>query len=102
MNRERFPPTPEYQELRKSDCHSLLGAALCQELCEELGEAEFRKGFASMYQLRIDRQGPDRCYGFRWAICYVEKAFVRDASDAQNADTAQRIIDKWYEGTPLQ
>ena len=83
-------------------CSYRLGDGLFRELRSTLGDAEFRRGFAKLYLLRKDRDGPDRCYGFRWAICYVEKAFVRDASKVRNADMAQRIIDKWYEGTPLQ
>ena len=90
----------DYQLLLRTRCWYRLGEGLFMDLYQELGETEFRRGFAALHLLVRDREGPDLCYGFRWGICYVEKAFVRDALTTGLAETAQQVIDEWYEGDP--
>ena len=78
-------------------CQPTLGSGMFAALYNELGDAEFRRGFRSLY-LKISRQEHDAaCTGVERGVCYVKKAFVEDASPGF-AGAAGVVIDRWYYG----
>ena len=83
--------------LYQSQCNYSMGYGIFDALYNELGDAEFRRGFGSLY-LKIDRLEHDvECSGVERGVCYLREAFVEDASPGF-ADTASEVIDRWYYG----
>ena len=80
-----------------SGCMYTMGLGLYADLYNSLGDEEFRRGFGGLYlKMRHDEHN-DECFGVERSLCYMQKAFVEDASPGF-ADTAGRVIDRWYYG----
>ena len=66
-------------------------------LVHSLGDEEFRRVFGGLYlKMRHDEHN-DECFGVERGLCYVQKAFVEDASPGF-ADDADEVINRWYYG----
>ena len=80
-----------------SGCMYTMGLGLYADLYNSLGDEEFRRGFGGLYlKMRHDEHN-DECFGVERSLCYMQKAFVEDASPGF-ADTAGGVIDRWYYG----
>ena len=91
-----FPQTREITD-RLPGCMTNLGLGLYADLFNRLGDEEFRRGFGSLYQKMRDREHDNECAGIETGLCYMQKAFVEDASHGF-VDTAGGVIDRWYYG----
>ncbi len=78
-----------------SGCPYSLGQGLFLDLYRELGRDTFRQGFARLYTL-LNQD----VYSEYIGINYVRVAFVEDAAP-EAAAIAERVIHKWYSGTPF-
>ena len=65
-----------------------LGERLFMDLYNELGDAEFRKGFRNLYLL-TQVQG-DECEGTSLNICHLRAAFMSTDADEETAAIAQK------------
>ena len=80
-----------------SGCSYTMGLGLYADLYNSLGDEEFRRGFGGLYlKMRHDEHN-DECFGVERGLCYVQKAFVEDASPGF-ADDADEVINRWYYG----
>ena len=83
--------------LYRSACNYTMGYGIFAALYHTLGDAEFRRGFGSLY-LKINHLEHDvECSGVERGICYLREAFIEDASPVF-ADAASVVIDRWYYG----
>ena len=80
-----------------SGCSYTMGLGLYADLYNSLGDEEFRRGFGGLYLKMRNEEHNDECFGVERGLCYVEKAFIEDASPGF-ADTAGGVIDQWYYG----
>ena len=80
-----------------SGCSYTMGLGLYADLYNSLGDEEFRRGFGGLYLKMRNEEHNDECFGVERGLCYVQKAFVEDASPGF-ADDAGGVIDRWYYG----
>ena len=83
--------------LYKSGCNYTMGYGIFSALYHRLGDEEFRRGFGSLSLKIRNLEHEDQCVGVESGICYVQKAFVEEASPGF-AEAAGEIIDQWYYG----
>ena len=81
----------------RSSCNYNMGSGLFWNLYKRLGDTEFRKGFGSLYMKMSNLEHDDECAGVERGVCYVQKAFVEDASPGF-AEAADEVINLWYYG----
>ena len=87
----------ESGSLYRSACNYTMGYGIFAALYNALGDAEFRRGFGSLY-LKINHLEHDvACSGVERGVCYLREAFIKDASPGF-ADAAEVVIDHWYYG----
>ena len=84
-------------EVYWSRCMYTMGLGLYADLYNSLGDDEFRRGFGGLYLKMRNEEHNDECFGVERGLCYVEKAFVEDASHGF-ADDADEVINRWYYG----
>ena len=87
----------EGDSYRLSGCKYTMGYGIFASLYKELGDAEFRRGFGSLYLKMSQMEHDAECSGVERGVCYVKKAFVEEASPGF-ADVARAVIDHWYYG----
>ena len=83
--------------LYKSGCNYTMGYGIFSALYHRLGDEEFRRSFGSLYLKMHNLEHEDQCVGVETGICYVQKAFVEEASPGF-AEAAGEVIDRWYYG----
>ena len=98
LDRRVFDPDESFIEgLFRSACDYSMGLGLFAALNHRLGEEEFRRGFRSLHLKISNLEHEDQCTGRETGICYVQKAFVDEASSGF-AEAAGEVIDQWYHG----
>ena len=95
-----FDPALDRNVIYNSACMYNMGQGLFTDLHLSLGGDAFRKGFGTLYLKLRDEADDDVCAGIERGICYVRAAFVGSATP-QDAAIAEPIIDRWYNGAPL-
>ena len=99
IDQKAFNPDEYFLEnLYASACNYTMGLGIFAALYRRLGEEEFRRGFGSLYLKISNLEHEDQCTGVETGICYVQKAFVDEASPGF-AEAAGEVIDYWYYGT---
>ena len=99
IDQKAFNPDEYFLEnLHASACSYTMGLGIFAALYRRLGEEEFRRGFGSLYLKISNLEHEDQCTGVETGICYVQKAFVDEASPGF-AEAAGEVIDYWYYGT---
>ncbi len=78
-------------------CPYTMGLGIFADLYNRLGDAEFRRGFGSLYLKMSSREHDDECVWESRGLCYMRKAFVEDASPGF-AEAAGEVIDLWFHG----
>ena len=79
-------------------CPYDMGWGLFRDLNRGLGDGAFRQGFRSLYLKLKNDEHRDVCYVPRLSVCYMNAAFVTDASP-ETAAIAEPIINRWYYGS---
>ena len=80
---------------RGSGCAYSLGRGLFLDLHETLGDEPFRGGFLRLYVALRDEAHEAACAGVERGGCYLDRAFVGDASPG-SASLASPVIERWY------
>ena len=97
LDQKSYTEDFESGSLYRSGCNYTMGYGIFAALYNGLGDAEFRRGFGSLY-LKIKHLEHDvDCSGVERGVCYLREAFIEDASPGFS-DAASAVIDRWYYG----
>ncbi len=97
IDRKTFDGSLIGQGLYQSGCNYSMGSGIFADLYNRLGDAEFRRGFRSLYLKMSSLEHDDECTWESRGLCYMRKAFVEDASPGF-AEDAGEVIDLWFHG----
>ena len=79
-------------------CNYRLGERIFHDLYRNMDETTFRLGFRRLYMLSQFDDPEDGCEGTKLNVCHVKAAFTTEVPE-ETAATAEKVINRWYDGS---